>query len=101
MCSRQTNDSRNRERAVLDLFSNFQWVRSKGFFGEPLGHVITLRGQILVSRIGGEPLPPASPTRVSIQNASVCTFKTSRWMPAPRAHEFQDVRVVPVHTGTF
>ena len=31
------NDRRNRERVVLDLFSNFKRVRSKGFFGEPLG----------------------------------------------------------------
>ena len=35
------------------------------------------------------------------KNASVCTFKTSPCMPAPRAHVLQHVRVVPVHTGTF
>ena len=35
------------------------------------------------------------------KNASVCAFKTSPCMPAPRAHVFQHVRVVPVHTGTF
>ena len=33
--------------------------------------------------------------RVYVQNASVCTFKTSPCMPAPRAHVFQHVRVVP------
>ena len=33
--------------------------------------------------------------------ASVCTFKTSPCMPAPRAHVLKHVRVVPVHTGTF
>ena len=48
-------------------------------------------------------------SRVQIQNASVCTFKTSPCMLATRAHMFQHVRVVPahhgdvsnVHTGTF
>ena len=36
-----------------------------------------------------------------LKNASVCRFKTSPCMPATRAHAFQHVRVVPVHTGTF
>ena len=49
------------------------------------GQVITPRWRILVSRTGDDPLP----LRVSIQNAPVCTFKTSH------------VRVVPVHTVTF
>ena len=35
------------------------------------------------------------------KNASVCTFKTSPCMPAPRAHVLKHVRVVPVHTGTI
>ena len=35
------------------------------------------------------------------RHAPVCTFKTRPCMPAPRAHVFQHVRVVPVHTGTF
>ena len=35
------------------------------------------------------------------KNASVCTFKTSPCMPAPRAHVLKHVRVVPVHTETF
>ena len=35
------------------------------------------------------------------KNASVCTFKMSPCMPAPRAHVSKHVRVVPVHTGTF
>ena len=39
--------------------------------------------------------------RVSIQNEPVFTFKTLPCVPAPRAHVFQHVRVVPVHTGTF
>ena len=30
----------------------------------------------------------------------VCPFDTSPCVPAPRAHAFQHVRVVPVHTGT-
>ena len=43
-------DWRNRARVVLDVFSNFKWLRSKVTFGEPLGHVITLRGPFMVSR---------------------------------------------------
>ena len=31
----------------------------------------------------------------------VCTFKTSPCVPAPRAHMFQHVRVVPAYTETF
>ena len=30
--SGKANDWRTRERVVLDLFSNFEWVRTKGFF---------------------------------------------------------------------
>ena len=30
--SGKANDWRTRERVVLDLFSNLEWVRSKGFF---------------------------------------------------------------------
>ena len=35
--SGKTNNWRNREHVVLDLFSNWKCVRSKGFVGEPLG----------------------------------------------------------------
>ena len=31
----------------------------------------------------------------------MCPAKTSPCVPAPRAHMFQHVRVLPVHTGTF
>ena len=63
-------------------------------FGEPLGHVITLCGQILVSSTDDDPSPlpsslPSPPLPspcVSIQNVPVCTFKTSLCVPAPRAH---------------
>ena len=41
------------------------------------------------------------PHRVSIQNVSVCTLKTSPCVQAPRAHVETHVRVVPVYTGTF
>ena len=58
------------------------WDRSKSFFGEPLKHVITIRGQNLVSRTDGDPLH----LRVSIQNVPVCTFKTSPCVPVSRAH---------------
>ena len=39
---------------VLDLFSNFKWVRSSGSIGEPLVQVVTPRGPFLVSRSGDE-----------------------------------------------
>ena len=45
-----------------------------GFFVEPLGHVITLRGQILVSRTVDDPL--SLPPCVYIQNVPVCTGTT-------------------------
>ena len=35
------------------------------------------------------------------KKTSVCRFKTSPCVPAPRAHVFQHAGVVPVHTGTF
>ena len=49
----------------------------QSFFGEPLKHARTVRGQILVSRTDDDPLPP------------VCGFRTSPCVPAPRAHVFQ------------
>ena len=45
-----------------------------GFFVEPLGHVIILRGQILVSRTDDDLSPP--PTRVYVQIVPVCTGTT-------------------------
>ena len=60
---------------------------------------MTLRGQILVSRTDDDLPNPA--LRVSIQNVPVCTFKASPCVPAPRAHVFQHVRVVPAYTGRF
>ena len=52
------------------------WERSKSFFGEPLKHVITIRGQMLVSRTGDDSLP------------AVCGFKTSPCVDSkcPRAY---------------
>ena len=35
------------------------------------------------------------------EKTSVCRFKTSPCVPAPRAHVETHVRVVPVHTRTF
>ena len=40
-------------------------------------------------------------TVCGFENVTVCTFKTSPCMPAPRAHVLKHVRLVPVHTGTF
>ena len=55
VCSREAKKWRTRQRVVLDLFSNWKKVSSMGFFVEPLTHVITLRGQILVSRTDDDP----------------------------------------------
>ena len=35
------------------------------------------------------------------EKTSVCRFKTSPCVPAPRAHVLPHAVVVPVHTGTF
>ena len=40
---------------VLHLFSNLDWVRSSGYFGEPLGQVMTLREPFLVLVIRDQP----------------------------------------------
>ena len=39
--------------------------------------------------------------RVYVQNASVCRFKTSPCVPAPRPHVLPHAGLVPVHTETF
>ena len=51
---------------------------------------MTLRGQTLVSRTDDDAAVP-----------SVCPFKTSLCMPAPRAHVEKHVRVLPAYTATF
>ena len=54
--------------------------------GEPLGQVITLCGQILVSRTGDDPRPshlPSLSCRVYVQNVPVCTPTR----PASQQHE--------------
>ena len=85
MCSGAANKWRTRQRAVFDLFS------TKSFFGELLGHVITQRGQFLVSRTGDD--PPLSSTRVYVQNVPC--------VPAPHPRVFTHVDVLPVHTGAL
>ena len=55
---------------------------------------MTIRGQILVSGTDDDPLPSVC----GFKNVTVCTFKTSPCVPAPRLHVFQHVRVLPVHT---
>ena len=61
-----------------------KWVRSKGFFGEPLTLVITRRGQIFVSRTDDD--PPLRP---------VCPFK----LQCVRSKRPRTC--VSVHTRTF
>ena len=94
--SGKANDWRNRQRVALDLFSNLKWERSTGFFGEPLKHVMTQRGQILVSTTDDDPLAP-----VCRFNKSTCARSNLPCAPAARAQVFQHVRVVPAYTGTF
>ena len=49
--SGKTNDWRNREHLVLDLFSNLKKGKDpRVSSGGPLKHVITLRGPFMVSR---------------------------------------------------
>ena len=54
------------------------------------GQVMTLRGQILASRTDDDTALP-----------SVCPFKKSPCMPAPRAHVEKSVRVLLACTETF
>ena len=65
----------------------------------------TLRGLLLVSRTDGDPPPLSllspSPPCVRPKNASVCRFKTSPCVPAPRPHVVTHAGVVPVHTEAF
>ena len=58
------------------------------------GRVRTLRGLFMVSRTGDD--HPVC----RFKNASVCRFKTSPCMPAPRTHVEKHVRVLPAYTGT-
>ena len=85
-------------------------------FGEPLNHLMTPRGPFMVSRKlairDGPNIVNKSlvllmkntishlylPHRVSIQNVTVCTLKTSPCLHARRAHVKTHVRVVK---GTF
>ena len=51
--------------------------------------MITIRGQILVSRTGDDPCLPcvhSNRHRVYVQNVPVCTFKPSPFVPKPRPH---------------
>ena len=107
-----------RVRPILKLLENAKDTR--GSFGEPLKHVITYCGQILVSRklpIRDEPnirlrcktnvkktcfTDENTPLPVCpLKHVPICTLKTSQCVPAPRAHVSTRVRVVPAFTGTF
>ena len=86
-------------------------------FGEPLEHVITLRGQILVSRTYGDFFLFSFVFHLifyvcvvcwgreegvcTFITLPVCRFQTSPCMPAPRAHVETHVDVLPVHAETF
>ena len=70
-------------------------------FGEPLGHVITLCGQILGSRTDDDPLPSLPTCPCVRSKRPVCTGTTrtcvSKCARGARTHG----DVLNVHTGTF
>ena len=79
-------------------FLNLKMGRILSFFflSEPLKHVVTLRGQILVSRTGDDlPLSPVCPSTTS----PCVRSKTSPCMRVPRALVEPHVCVVLVRTG--
>ena len=61
--------------------------------------VVSWLAELTVTPLPSPSFPPLS--RVSVSKTSVCRFKTSPCVPAPRPHVVTHVRVVPVHTGTF
>ena len=85
-------------------------------FGEPLGHVKTVRGQILVSRTDDDflfsffftlffavcgALEEGGRVCLRSKRPPCVDSKTSPCMPATRAHVETHVRVVPACTGRF
>ena len=110
--SDKTNVQRNREHVVLDLFSNFKWVRFSVTFGEPLKHVINLRGPFMASRklaIRDEPNIRLIKMLKSCQTFTWFTDEKTRgcWRsPPPHPHPVPSppsrvsIRHVSVCTGT-
>ena len=76
---------RNRQRVALDQFSNFNFVRSKGFYGGPLGPSDDHTWANFVKQHWRWPLA----LRVWVQNVPVCTFKTSPYVRSklPRVYQ--------------
>ena len=105
--SDKTNVQRNREHVVLDLFSNFKSVRFSVTFGEPLWQAekFAIRDEpnirLRCSRHVKHPLVLPMKNTPSHLHTLPCPFDTSPCVPAPRAHVFQHMRVVPAYTGTF
>ena len=85
------------------LFSTYceiyKWERSKGFFGEPLKHVITLRGANLGKQ--NWRWPPLLPPRVSVQNVSVYAGTTRTCVSTCGRGACTHGDVLNVRTGTF
>ena len=94
----------------FSTFSQTESVRSSAYFGEPVKHVITLRGDMLVSCgvvVGGRccvrcrgAVAAIQNARVSVQNVRVCPSKTSPCMPAPRGAGTHG-KVLNEHTESF
>ena len=100
--SGKANDWRNREHVVLDLFSNWHCVESKGFFGEPLwGQVMNIHeGKLLVNWTDDD--LPSSPCVDSKKRFSVCTLKTSLCVYRHHAHMLKSMCACCRHTrGRF
>ena len=91
---------------LFSIYSHtWKYERSKSFLGEPLKHVITVRGQILVSRTDDDPLPPvcvhSKRPRVWIQNIPVCTGTTRTCFNTCARGASIHGDVLNVHTEAF
>ena len=103
--SGKANDWRTRERVVLDLLSKLEMCKIQGFLSVNLsGHVMD---NPMWANFGEQNCPFKMIKKCqnhmfyTMKNVSVCRFKTSLCVPAPRPHVVTHVRVVPAHTGTF
>ena len=102
----KANNWRNREHAVLNLFSNLNCVRSKGFFGGPLGPSKDSTWSSLgTSRTGGDPsslTPPCGHSeglRVCWQHAHMLLNLCACCRPTRRSFQCTHGCLLYLHTG--